>query len=205
MPKRKILQEDRDYTFRSYFELAEDPDEILAEFDYTLVIAELYLPQTTKDLSWLTGLKQKIKRILPFVRLNNETARRETLVSPILLEIVDYCQCQLRIEYPLKVSNWLKGNLDYLLRSKNDLLVIEAKNDDITRGFTQLAVELIALSQVEESNIFYGAVTMGDVWWFGRLDRSKKEIVQDINLFKIPDDLENLASVLVGILEGVEG
>lgn len=205
MPKRKILQEDRDYTFRSYFELAEDPDEILAEFDYTLVIAELSLPQTNKDLGWLTGLKQKIKRILPFIRLNNETARRETLVSPILLEIVDYCQCQLRIEYPLKVSNWLKGNLDYLLRSKNDLLVIEAKNDDLTRGFTQLAVELIALSQVEEPNIFYGAVTMGDVWRFGRLNRSQKEIVQDINLFKIPDDLENLASVLVGILEGIEG
>ncbi|HEY9612521.1 hypothetical protein [Allocoleopsis sp.] len=205
MPKRKILHEERDYTFRSYFELAEDPDEILAEFDYTLVIAELSLPQTTKDLGWLTGLKQKIRRILPFVRLNNETARRETLVSPILLEIVDYCQCQLRIEYPLKVSNWLKGNLDYLLRSKNDLLVIEAKNDDLTRGFTQLAVELIALSQVEEPNIFYGAVTMGDVWRFGRLERSKKEIVQDINLFKIPDDLENLASVLVGILEDVEG
>ncbi len=30
MPKQKILQADRDYTFRSYFELAEDPDEILA-------------------------------------------------------------------------------------------------------------------------------------------------------------------------------
>ena len=155
-------------------------------------------------LLWLSGLKQKIKRILPFVRLNNETARRETLVSPILLEIVDSCQCQLRIEYPLKVSNWLKGNLDYLLRSKNDLLVIEAKNDDLTRGFTQLAVELIALSQVEEQTIFYGAVTIGDVWRFGRLDRNQKAIVQDISLFKIPDDLENLARVLIGILEGVE-
>lgn len=29
-------------------------------------------------------------------------------------------------------------------------------------------------------------------------------IVQDISLFKIPEDLDNLASVLVGILEGVE-
>ncbi len=91
------------------------------------------------------------------------------------------------------------------MRSKNDLLVIEAKNDDLTRGFTQLAVELIALSHVEEQDILYGAVTIGDVWRFGRLDRSQKTIVQDINLFKIPDDLENLASVVVGILEGVEG
>ena len=43
------------------------------------------------------------------------------------------------------------------------------------------------------------------MWRFSRLDRSQKAIVQDINLFKIPDDLENLASVLVGILEGEDG
>ena len=49
-----------------------------------------------------------------------------------MLEVVRYCQCQMRIEYPLTVNNWLKGNLDYLLRSTNNLLVIEAKNDDLT-------------------------------------------------------------------------
>ncbi len=154
MPKKKILQEDREYTFCSYFELAEDPDEILAELGYTLVIAELLLPKTTKELVKISELKQKIKRILPFIRLNNETARREMLVSPLLLEIVDYCNCQLRIEYPLKVNNWLKGNLDYLLYSTNGVLIVEAKNDDLTRGFTQLAAELIALSYIEENTIF---------------------------------------------------
>ncbi|HAG79994.1 MAG TPA: hypothetical protein DCL61_02225 [Cyanobacteria bacterium UBA12227] len=205
MPRKKILQEDRDYTFRSYFELAEDPDEILAEFDYTLIREELSLPKTTIHLEGLAALKQKTKKILRFISLSNETARRETLVSPFLLEVVCYCECQLRIEYPLKVNNWLKGNLDYFLRSTNSLLVIEAQNDDLTRGFTQLAVELIALSHVEEQNVFYGAVTMGDVWRFGKLDPIQNVIVQDINLFKIPDDLESLASVLVGILEGVEG
>ena len=65
MPKKKILQEDREYTFRSYFELAEDPDEILAELGYTLLIAELLLPKTTKELVKISELKQKIKRILP--------------------------------------------------------------------------------------------------------------------------------------------
>ncbi|MEQ8465271.1 MAG: hypothetical protein RIC07_17055 [Coleofasciculus sp. E1-EBD-02] len=82
------------------------------------------------------------------VSLSNEKARRETLVSPILLEVICYCQCQMRIEYPLTINNWLKGNLDYLLLSRNNLVVIEAKNDDLTRGFTQLAVELIALSHI---------------------------------------------------------
>ncbi len=202
MAKLKILQEGQSYTFRSYFELPYEADDILAEFDYSLKRAELSLPKTTRQLDHLPELKQKIRAFLPFISLSNETARRETLVSPILLEVVIYCQCQMRIEYPLTVNNWLKGYLDYLLRSNNNLLVIEAKNDDLTRGFTQLAVELIALSHIEEQNVFYGAVTMGDVWRFGKLERNSQQITQDINLFKVPDDLDSLVRVLMGILEG---
>ena len=204
MSKIKILQEGQSYTFRSYFELPYEADEILAELSYSLVKSRLSLPKTRKTLEGLSQIQNKLEDILPFVNLSNETARREILVSPILLEIVHCCHCQLRIEYPLKVNDWLKGSLDYLLRSTNDLLVIEAKNDDLTRGFTQLAVELIALAEVAENNILYGAVTMGDVWRFGKLNQTEKQITQDINLFKMPDDLKDLGEVLVGILEGVE-
>ena len=204
MSKIKILQEGQSYTFRSYFELPYEADEILAELSYSLVKSRLSLPKTRKTLEGLSEIQNKLEDILPFVNLSNETARREILVSPILLEIVHCCHCQLRIEYPLKVNDWLKGSLDYLLRSTNDLLVIEAKNDDLTRGFTQLAVELIALAEVAENNILYGAVTMGDVWRFGKLNQTEKKITQDINLFKMPDDLKDLGEVLVGILEGVE-
>ncbi|NES24800.1 MAG: hypothetical protein F6K41_39310 [Symploca sp. SIO3E6] len=202
MAKIKILQEGQSYSFRSYFELPYEADDILAELNYSLTRAELSLPQTTRQLANLPELKQKIRTFLPFVSLSNETARRETLVSPIMLEVVIYAQCQMRIEYPLNVNNWLKGNLDYLLRSTNNLLVIEAKKDDLTRGFTQLAVELIALSHIEEQNVFYGAVTIGDVWRFGKLERHQQQITQDLNLFKVPDDLESLVRVLLGILEG---
>lgn len=47
--------------------------------------------------------------------------------------------------------------------------MVEAKQADMTRGFTQLAVELIALDRWVESNdlILYGAVTTGDIWQFG--------------------------------------
>lgn len=92
MAKRKILEEGRDYTFRSYFELAYEPDEILAEFDYKLVIQELSLPKTNQLLQRTAEFKQKIKEILPFVSLSNDTARRETLVSPLLLEVIRYCE-----------------------------------------------------------------------------------------------------------------
>jgi hypothetical protein len=204
MAKIKILQDNRSYTFRSYFELPYEADDILAEFDYTLIKSHLSLPQTPNPLNKLPELKQRIEDILPFISLSNETARRETLVSPILLEVIRYCHCQMRIEYPLNINNRLKGNLDYLLILKNNFLVIEAKNDDLTRGFTQLAVELIALSQIQEKSILYGAVTIGNIWQFGKLDSSEKQINQDINLFKIPGDLDSLFAVIMGILEGVE-
>lgn len=204
MPKTKILHEDQSYSFRSYFELPYEADEILAELGYSLAKKELSLPKTKENLEQLVSVKEKIKTFLPFVNLSNETARREALVSPLLLEVVCYCRCQLRIEYPLRVNNWLKGTVDYLLRSTANLLVIEAKNDDLTKGFTQLAVELIALAEIEEDNIFYGAVTMGDVWRFGRLNKKERKITQDLNLFKIPNDWEDLGKVLVGILEGME-
>lgn len=204
MAKIKILQDNRSYTFPSYFELPYEADDILSEFDYTLIKSHLSLPQTTNPLNKLPELKQRIEDILPFISLSNETARRETLVSPILLEVIRYCHCQMRIEYPLNINNRLKGNLDYLLILKNNFLVIEAKNDDLTRGFTQLAVELIALSQIQEKSILYGAVTIGNIWQFGKLDSSEKEINQDINLFKIPGDLDSLFAVIMGILEGVE-
>ncbi|MEG4321163.1 MULTISPECIES: hypothetical protein [unclassified Microcoleus] len=203
MAKRKILQEGREYTFRSYFELPYETDEILAEFDYSLIKERLSLPTTNKQLNRLTELQEKIEDILPLVSLSSEIARKESLVSPVLLDIIRYCQCQLRFEYTLNVNSWLKGKLDYLVQSHQDLLVIEAKNDDMTRGFTQLAVELIARSHVEEQNILYGAVTMGDVWRFGKLDRIQQTIFQDINLFRVPDDLEDLVKVMVGILDGV--
>ncbi|MCU0545738.1 MAG: hypothetical protein MUE44_26825 [Oscillatoriaceae cyanobacterium Prado104] len=203
MIKRKILQEGREYSFRSYIELPYETDEILAEFDYSLSKGRLSLPKTSRQLDRLTDLKEKIEDILPLVSLSSETARRESLVSPVLLDIIRYCRCQLRFEYPLNVNSWLKGNLDYLVKSDRELLVVEAKNDDMTRGFTQLAVELIAMSHVEDQNIFYGAVTMGDVWRFGKLDRERQTIFQDLNLFRVPDDLEDLIKVIVGILDGV--
>jgi hypothetical protein len=200
MPKLKILQEGQSYTFRSYFEMPYETDEILAEFGHAFVSRRLQLPLASRQSDRLPYLRQYLEEILPLVRLSSETARRETLVAPVLFEVARFCQCQIRIEYPLTVNNWLKGSLDYLLRRDNSLLVVEAKNDDLSRGFTQLAVELIALTQVESHAVWYGAVTIGDVWRFGTLETDRNLITQDITLYRVPDDLEQLARILIGIV-----
>lgn len=201
MGRSKILEEGKSYSFRQYFELPYEPDEILAEFGYGLTIGKLSLPFSNQPFERLSSLRQQIEEVLPLVSLTSEMARREVLVSPVLLEIVRQCRCQLKIEYPLVVNDWLKGNLDYLLRATSSVAVVEAKRDDLSRGFTQLAVELIALAKVTEQSVIYGAVTMGEAWRFGKLDTQARQISQDITLYRVPDDLEQILAILLGIIE----
>ncbi|MEL6458356.1 MAG: hypothetical protein AAFQ91_08915 [Cyanobacteria bacterium J06621_15] len=197
-----ILDENSNYSFRSYFELSNDTDEILAEFDYLFTRKRLQLPKTNREIKGLIELRNSIEETIPYVSLSSETAKREILIAPVLSRVAVITKQLLRIEYPVKVNNLLQGNLDYLIQSQHSLIVIEAKRDDLTRGFTQLAVEMIAMATLEKSpDIIYGIVTMGDVWVFGILEQCSRTITRDITSYTLPDDLEEIVKILVGILE----
>ncbi len=202
MSRARILDPNKSYTFRHYFEMTYEPDDILAEFDYSLKRSSLTLPTSDAPFEHLADLKTNLQRRLPYVSLTSEAARREVLIAPIVLALIDATQAQLRIEYSINVSNQLKGALDYYLYTQRHLLVIEAKNADLARGFTQLAVELIALNQWTNSAdpLLYGAVSTGDIWQFGVLHRELKQIEQDLNLYRVPADLDPLFRSLVAIL-----
>lgn len=202
MPKSGILQPGQSYTFRQYFEMPYEPDDILSEFGYSLRRSQLNLSQSTAPLDRLNDLKNRLVESLPYVSLTSEAARRELLIAPILLDVVHYTRTQLRIEYPLNVSEQLKGSLDYYLYAMGKLLVIEAENADLAKGFTQLAIALIAIDQWvdSEETTLQGAVSTGDIWQFGQLDRAQKQITQGLTLYRVPDDLEILMRILVRIL-----
>lgn len=205
-----ILDSNQSYTFSRYFELGFEASELAQEFGYSLTRKTLNLPQFPDELDRLGELRARIEEVLPFVPLTNELARREILISRVVTELIHYTQAELRIEYNLKVSNWLQGNLDYLLRVKsvNQLLVIEAKYEDLTRGFTQLVAELVALDQwsgsttVDQQPILIGVVSTGTIWQFGRLDRNTKHFEQGINSYRVPEDLEQVMRILVAALKG---
>lgn len=198
----RILEKDTSYTFRSYFELPNDTDEIVRELGYQYLQERIQLPKSQSELHDLEGLKARLERVLPHVQLTSEIAKREVLVAPILTEVAAVCNQTLRFEYLLKVNNWLQGSLDYLIRAETQIVVVEAKRDDLTRGFTQLAAEMIALSMTEDApEKIYGAVTIGSFWVFGVLDKALKIVTQDIGGYRVPDDIEDLMRSLVGILE----
>jgi hypothetical protein len=202
MSTHKILRLGASYSFRSYFNLPNDTDEILAEFAYSFTQARLQLPRSSRAIERLPDLRQQLEETLPYVTLNSEAAKREILIAPILSRVAVICRRILRIEYLLKINEQLQGTLDYFLQSTHSLVVVEAKRDDLTRGFTQLAVELIALAMLEDApEILYGAVTMGHVWVFGTLQRSARLVTRDLASYTLPDDVEDLVRILVGILE----
>lgn len=196
----KLLIPNQSYTFSKIFELQIEPDDLVSEFGYTLERIRLNLPQYSGELDRLEQLRSRIEEVLPYVSLGSEASRREILISPVVLDLVHYTKAQLRIEYPLKVTEQLQGYLDYLLRTQTEVLVIEAKREDLDYGFTQLVAEMIALDQWEKTaakSTVIGAVTTGKIWQFGRLNRVTKHIQQGLDSYRVPDDLDPLMRILV--------
>lgn len=204
MPKAAIIKPEQSYTFSDYFKLNFAPKDILAYFGVSLQRCSLQLPQYIGKLDRLTDLKSRIEESLPRLSLTTEMARREFLIAPVLTDILHYTEAALDVEYPVAVSHQLKGSLDYLLQNNQHFIVVEAKNEDLERGFLQLAIEMIALDQWIESEqpILQGAISTGNVWQFGQFDRSARQVTQDLGLYRVPADLEELSRVLVYALKG---
>lgn len=203
MSRVAIIQPNQPYTFADYFKLNYDTEDILAYFGYSFQPQQLNLPKSNREFERLENLIERLQESLPYLSLSSETARREFLIAPVLIDLIYYTHARLKVEYPLTVNDQLKGTLDYYLQSQNNFLVIEAKNADLQRGFTQLGVELIAIDQwsLSDSPALYGAVSIGNVWQFGVLHRQTKQISQDLNLYRVPADLKDLLGILVAILE----
>lgn len=203
MSRKPLLDPNRSYTFSNYFDLNADVFDLLAEFGYSLTRSKQLLPQFLGSLEQVEILKERIDAILPYVDLVNETARREIFIAPIVSELVRITHARLSIEYPLQVTPQLQGSLDYYLRTQTHLLVIEAKQADLIRGFTQLAMEMIALDQWTDSNQLeiLGAVTTGNIWQFGLLHRNSKQIDQGLNLYRVTEDIEAVIRILLAALK----
>lgn len=199
-------------SFSDYFKLNFYPEEILNYFDYSFEMKLLDFTKTTSNLAEIDSLEKRLIKGLPYITFDNEMARREFLIAPVLMDLIDYTKSNLKVAYTLTINNQLRGELDYFLESNpkskdqgnHQFLVIEAKDENLERGFKQLAVEMVALTHIlnEGQRYIYGAVSIGKIWQFGVLDRQTKSVIQDLHLYRVPDDLRALMSILVGILTG---
>ncbi len=110
----------------------------------------------------------------------------------------------LEARHEADVEERLRGTLDYFIRAAgHSMLIVEAKNGDLTRGFAQLAVELVALDRWADDSPdphLYGAVSVGDVWKFGFLHRAERRLTEDLNTYSVPAHVEDVVETLVAIL-----
>ena len=165
----KVINPEQSYTFSKIFDLKIEPKDLARHFGYSFSRKKLNLAQYQGDLDRVDQLKDRIEEVLPYASLSSETARRELLISPLMLDLVHYTKAEIFIEYAIKVSDQLQGYLDYFLDNARNLLVIEAKKEDLDYGMTQLIAELIALEQWQENKeqtYLIGAVTTGKIWEF---------------------------------------
>lgn len=201
--KKPIISPEKEYTFSDYFRMRASTEDILNYFGYEKLNGRIELPRTIRDLPVLETLHANIEDALLYISLENEITRREFLIAPVMAEVRRITESKLRSEYWFEYNHQLKGSLDYLLRRERNLLVIEAKDADMSRGFTQLSVEMVALDKADETGqeVIYGAITTGNVWQFGKLDRERKIVTQDIVSYDLLQDLEDLVRIFVEILE----
>lgn len=202
-----IFQEGRKYTFSDYFELSNPTEEVAEALGYSFETRALRLPMAhNTERGGIVAMRQLLYDILPKIALTSEIAKREFMIAPVLWEVIRHAQARIFVEYPLAVDDTLSGSLDYLLRSAQQLVVIEAKRGDLDRGFNQLAAELIALDRQETepgASVFYGAVSIGELWRFAVLDRARKHLCKDLHTYRIPEDIEDTFLIILGILQGL--
>jgi len=201
--KGSIFKAGKKYTFSDYFDFNYPTEEIVAEFGYSYILQVITLPESTRhNKAPIEALKETYYKILPQITLTSEMAKREFLIAPLIFELAKETDSKIYIEYPLDIDDKLSGLLDYLIRARQELLVIEAKKGDIDKGFNQLAAELIALDKYEDNSqpLLYGAITIGDMWRFGILDRQKKLLIKDIHSYRVPEDMAQVFGILLGIV-----
>ncbi len=206
---KSIFTEGKKYTFSDYFELGNPTDEIINALGYSFFTQPLDLPRKNNiSPELINRLSTVYYSILPKISVNSEIAKREVMIAPVLHAVIQYINARLNIEYSVSINDKLSGTIDYLFRSSQELIVIEAKKGDLDRGFNQLAAEMIAMDLYEEEQTdltrVYGAITIGEVWRFAVLEREKKHLIKDIHTFRFPEDLHDLLSILSGMLEKEE-
>nr|VFK28731.1 MAG: hypothetical protein BECKMB1821G_GA0114241_104113 [Candidatus Kentron sp. MB]VFK33295.1 MAG: hypothetical protein BECKMB1821I_GA0114274_104315 [Candidatus Kentron sp. MB]VFK76087.1 MAG: hypothetical protein BECKMB1821H_GA0114242_104115 [Candidatus Kentron sp. MB] len=202
---RALFVEGEKYTFSDYFDFNHSVEEIACALGYSFETRIIDFPIAgNADKTEMMQLQEGFYEILPKISLNSEIAKRDFMIAPVLWAIIRKIKAKINVEYPIYVDDKLSGSLDYLIRSDERLVVIEAKKGDLDKGFNQLVAELIALDKIERKDIpefLYGAISIGELWRFGILERAKSAILRDLHTYRVPEDIEQIFLIIVGILQ----
>ncbi|MBN3950732.1 MAG: hypothetical protein HWQ38_31395 [Nostoc sp. NMS7] len=136
------------------------------------------------------------------VAISTEKARSEMIISPILLEIRRKFNYEISffsgVDFTVDSQRGLNGFCDFILSlSSEQLLVrspvivlVESKNENLRSGLAQCIAEMVAAQLFNERSVnqikaIYGAVTIGTIWQFLKLEGNVVSI--DLSEYYIKD------------------
>ncbi|MEH2286971.1 hypothetical protein [Nostoc sp.] len=137
------------------------------------------------------------------VAISSEKARSEMIISPILLEIRRKFNYEISffsgVDFTVDSQRGLNGFCDFILSlSSEQLLVrspvvvlVESKNENLRSGLAQCIAEMVAAQLFNERGgnnqikAIYGAVTIGTIWQFLKLEGNVVSI--DLSEYYIKD------------------
>jgi hypothetical protein len=143
---------------------------------------------------------------------SSEASRCENVIYPLLLEgcrhiVNDY---SLWSHKSIVADETLSGTPDYIIASRSKLgknvfglpvvLVVEAKQNDFSKGWGQCLAELVAAQKLNEQPAYplYGIVTDGELWQFGKLHET--QFTREVTRATI-DDIEKVFGSLSAIIQ----
>jgi hypothetical protein len=148
--------------------------------------------------------------------INTEQARREYIISPILMEAMRRSEGKLNVLPGVKLTvdenQGLTGYCDYLITRSPKIYyleapvvaIVEAKREDLIAGLGQCAAEMVAIQLFNEKDgkpipVVHGSVTSGSNWRFLKL--KGKDLLIDRREYYI-EEVAKILGILASIARG---
>jgi hypothetical protein len=167
--------------------------EVIRKFSLDLVeTTDLYA--SVPEAAVRPEFQAQLNVMLPLaLATSTEKARSEFIIAPILVELWLLNDRNIGIlsgvEFTIDEAQGLAGVCDYIITRSPEqlfvkapiLMVVEAKNEDLKRGYAQCLAEMIAAQTFNTregtaSECIYGVVTIGELWRFLELEGSTARI-----------------------------
>ena len=189
--------------------------EIIQKFGLTLnEVSGLFGDTLEEECSDLltTILKDNIDLA---VAINTEKARSEMIISPILLEVRRKLNYEISlfsgVDFNVDNQQGLNGFCDFLISLYKEQLfvrapvitLVESKNENLKSGLAQCIAEMLAAQLFNEQKqnqikIVYGAVTIGTIWQFLKLE--DKVVSIDLTEYYIKD-VKKILGILISAIK----
>lgn len=148
----------------------------------------------------------------------SEASRCETVIYPVLRDVcrqfVTHYSLWSHKSISVAADDRLTGTPDYIIAQRSELgknvlgfplvLIVEAKQNNFTKGWGQCLAELVAAQALNENaeRAVYGIVTDAEVWQFGKLTGA---IFTRNQTRATIDDLPKVFGAVYGIMELATG